>query len=158
LLAKGFVPELVILDCVAGEDANDAEREFISFFRERTRLTNGTAGGDGGAVVDPVAKARIRAAHLGSRHSEETKRQMSESAKKRCQDPKERARLAAISNGKPPVRKGEANNSKLTEDKVREIRQLAGNGLPQKEIAKRFGVTPANISLIVRYKAWEHVK
>ncbi len=159
LLAKGFSPDLVILDCVEGRDANEAEMEYINFFRERAKLTNGTDGGDGGAVIDPEARARIRAAHLGSKASEATKKQMSESAKRRCEDPKERARLAKISNGKPPVRVGEDNNkSKLTESDVREIRRLVDDGVARSRVATKYGITPQNLYYIIQHKTWKHVE
>lgn len=48
--------------------------------------------------------------------------------------------------------------AKVTEDDVREIRRLAALGITQREIAERFGVTRANIGLIVSRRNWVHVK
>jgi hypothetical protein len=60
---------------------------------------------------------------------------------------------------KLPVNVGSKSGmAKLTEDKVREIRNLSSQGFNNNQIAKMFEVTSTNISLIVRYKAWTHVK
>lgn len=48
--------------------------------------------------------------------------------------------------------------SKITEDDVREMRALYSSGLTQKALAKAYGVTQANVSLIVRREAWQHVE
>lgn len=48
--------------------------------------------------------------------------------------------------------------SKLTEDQVREIRELRKSGLTLWAIANRYGVTAANIDYITKGKAWAHVK
>lgn len=58
-----------------------------------------------------------------------------------------------------PSRHGaEANNSKLNDDAVREIRQLvAGGGLSQRAIAARFNVDRSLIGLIANRKIWTHI-
>lgn len=48
-------------------------------------------------------------------------------------------------------------NSKLTEENVREIRELLKQGLTGVSIAKRFGVHPMQISSIKLGKIWRHV-
>lgn len=54
--------------------------------------------------------------------------------------------------------RGEAvGTSKLSAAEVREIRSEAARGEAGVSLAKRFGVTAANVSLIVRRKAWRHV-
>jgi hypothetical protein len=54
--------------------------------------------------------------------------------------------------------KGEQiNTAKLTEDKVREIRRLFKDGQTFQDLAVKFGVTPSNISYIVRGLTWRHV-
>jgi predicted GIY-YIG superfamily endonuclease len=62
--------------------------------------------------------------------------------------------------GKGIVRNpGEGNPmAKLDEDKVREIRKFHKRGFSNQEIATLFNVCRPNISLIVRGKAWKHVK
>src|SRR5690606_7975235 len=44
--------------------------------------------------------------------------------------------------------------AKLTADDVNVIRRLKAQGLRQNAIAARFGVTPANVSCIVRGTTW----
>jgi hypothetical protein len=51
--------------------------------------------------------------------------------------------------------KGESHKmARLTEMQVREIRVLSEEGVSQSEIGRRFGVTQANISLIVTGRSW----
>lgn len=161
LLTQGFEPELDILDRVPADRANAAECQWIDFYRdfEGDRLTNGTLGGDGGAITDPEARARVRAAHVGKVISLETRAKTSASLKAHCSAPAARERLRSISNGQPPVKTGEANhNAKLTEEIVREIRRLHMEGVSGVAIAALFEITPANVSLIVRNRAWRHVR
>ena len=47
--------------------------------------------------------------------------------------------------------------SKLTEDDVRKIRQLATRKYTQDEIAEMFGVNRSNVSMIVSRVTWKHV-
>lgn len=116
-------------------------------------------GGTGGVVSSVEGRARISAAHLGSKRTEATKVQMRESALKRYADPVERERLRSIGNGMPPVRRGEANNkAKVTEEQVREIRRLAAAGLTSGQIAPMFGLTYQNVWYIVARKIWKDLK
>lgn len=48
-------------------------------------------------------------------------------------------------------------SSKLTEDEVREIRELHASGLGYRKIAKQYGVVRSTIEVIVRGKGWVHV-
>jgi len=53
--------------------------------------------------------------------------------------------------------KGEHNfASKLTEDKVKEIRRLVHNDVSQKDVADFFGISTGAISMIVQGKSWTH--
>jgi hypothetical protein len=65
----------------------------------------------------------------------------------------------AIRNGVFHPPRGSAHGrAKLTEDNVREIRQLYATGnYSQLELGLRFGVSKHTISLIVRRKIWKHV-
>lgn len=48
--------------------------------------------------------------------------------------------------------------SKLTKEKILEIRKLYGHGdINQKELAKMFSVDQTNISYIVNRKTWKHI-
>jgi hypothetical protein len=54
---------------------------------------------------------------------------------------------------------GERNgNSKLTVKKVKEIRRLCARGVPQKDVAAKFGVYPQAVKLAVERKTWRRVK
>ena len=46
--------------------------------------------------------------------------------------------------------------SKLTSEQVRHIR-LVGSAANINELADRFGVTPQNISMVLKRKTWRHV-
>lgn len=154
LLDAGVTPTLHVLELVDHQDANAAEIRWIAKAIEMGgRLTNGTAGGDGGAITDPDAKARIRAAHLGSKASDDTKKKMSVAAQRRCADEAERERLRSISNGKPPVHHGEKNpQAKLSDEQVRHLRVLAAAGEDLQSLAAEFGITPASVTQLVTGK------
>lgn len=48
-------------------------------------------------------------------------------------------------------------NSKLTEDKVREIRQLYADGLTQVHIAAKYEILQCHVSALIRRTSWAHV-
>lgn len=53
---------------------------------------------------------------------------------------------------------GEANpQSKVNEEKVLEIRRRAAEGESQAAIARDIGISPMQVSTIVRREAWRHV-
>lgn len=58
--------------------------------------------------------------------------------------------------GKPP-RGVDQHLARLTEDKVREIRQRAAEGETQDALAAAFGVGQTTISKVVRRETWRHV-
>jgi DNA-binding transcriptional regulator YdaS (Cro superfamily) len=150
LLDAGVTPTLHVLELVDYQAANEAEIRWIAkALGMGARLTNGTAGGDGGAITDPDAKARVRAAHVGRKTSDATKKKMSISAKARI-TPEERERLRSISNGKPPVHHGEKNPmTKLSDVQVRQLRELAAAGEDLRSLAAEFGITPASVTQLV---------
>jgi hypothetical protein len=47
--------------------------------------------------------------------------------------------------------------SKLREEDIPEIRELISTGVPQREVARRFGVAKGAIGFIVSGKTWKHV-
>lgn len=49
-------------------------------------------------------------------------------------------------------------SSKLTDEKIRKIRQMSADGYSLRQIAIKFDITKANASVIVRRKTWQHVK
>lgn len=59
---------------------------------------------------------------------------------------------------RPGKAKGEKQgSSKLKTCQVLEIRELAAQGMYQRDIAKRFGVVKSTIGKIARKEAWKHV-
>jgi plasmid maintenance system antidote protein VapI len=150
LLDAGVTPTLHVLELVDYQAANEAEIRWIAkALGMGARLTNGTAGGDGGAITDPDAKARVRAAHVGRKTSDATKKKMSISAKARI-TPEERERLRSISNGKPPVHHGEKNpRTKLSDEQVRSLRERAAAGEYQPDLAAEYGITRASVTQLV---------
>ncbi len=60
--------------------------------------------------------------------------------------------------GRTAKPRGEKNGrARLTEGKVREVRQLAASGVTYKEISKRYGVHVETIGHVVRRITWKHV-
>lgn len=60
--------------------------------------------------------------------------------------------------GRAACHKGTNNGrAKLTVVQVREIRQLAADGVPKVVLASLFGVTPTQITTIVHRKQWTHI-
>ncbi|WP_420872710.1 HNH endonuclease [Paenibacillus ehimensis] len=49
-------------------------------------------------------------------------------------------------------------SSKLTKEKVKEIRSLRKRGLMYKDIAVRFGVSAYHVKDICRFRVWKHVE
>lgn len=65
----------------------------------------------------------------------------------------------AIATGLTSSMIGEMNiGARLTHQTVEAARRLFKIGCSQKDIARRFGTTPANIHCIVRNKSWRHLK
>lgn len=66
----------------------------------------------------------------------------------------------AISKGHKTGRpqKGEENGlSKMTDEKVRELRALESQGIPQRTLARRFGISQPTVWNICRRNTWKHV-
>jgi len=79
-------------------------------------------------------------------------------AKERCANPRERERLRSISNGTPPVRKGEANNkAKLSAATVSELRERFARGEEAALLADEFDLTSTNVWYVVTGRTWKHV-
>ena len=54
--------------------------------------------------------------------------------------------------------RGETHSlAKLTEEDVKNIIVMAMNGVPQKEIAKKFNLNKSSVSLIISGKQWSHI-
>jgi hypothetical protein len=110
LRAEGVWPDLVVIaQRQTHEDIQEAEREAIARLRVAGHdLTNGTPGGDGGPTTKgrtPTAEevSRRVATRRGYRHSEETRRLISERTMGRGRgvplSPEHRAKIGAASRG-----------------------------------------------------------
>ncbi len=66
--------------------------------------------------------------------------------------------LGKVENNPNPLFGEKHQNSKLTEEIVREIRRLYATGEHfQWELGERFGIAQTTVGMIVRRKAWPHV-
>lgn len=64
----------------------------------------------------------------------------------------------SVVNGKRGRIKGtKCHAAKLDDSKVTEIKEMILSGIPDKEIADRFGVTQTNIQIIRKGRGWRHV-
>lgn len=164
MLASGNCPRMSILSVVDESEANQEEIRIIALMKDcGFNLTNGTDGGDGGAITDPAAKARFVEKMTGRKASDETRKLMSVSAVEVGKDPalrKIRSENSLRLGLKPPAQGIGSKNTfaKLDEVKVLEIKKLLANGVTGKEIANMYGVTAANVSAINKNKTWKHVK
>ena len=60
--------------------------------------------------------------------------------------------------GRAKGHKGEQNfKAKLTDERVRLIRQLSERGIKSRRLAEQFGVNCSTISRIVKGKLWLHI-
>ena len=87
---------------------------------------------------------------FGKKHTEETKKRMSEERHKRTMPERQRVLISKLFSGDG------ATFSKLTWDEVREIRKLYGSGeYTQKELGEMFDVHSSTINYIVLNKTWK---
>jgi hypothetical protein len=87
---------------------------------------------------------------------------------RKCVNPSHLFLGTYLDNNLDKIRKGRTNRrertsdmkyrTKLTESDIVQIRSLAEDGMPQREIAKRFGVSHPSIGYIVRREQWKHIK
>jgi hypothetical protein len=162
LQSEGLEPRLRILRRVPATQGNAAEIEMIAIYKMvmGDELTNGTDGGDGGAMPPEVAKA-AGLKRRGRTHSDEEKAKRSVSQKKAFASREFRAQRSQIARDldlKPPVLRGETNNSaRFTEDDIVAMREAVANGEDRRSLAERYGTSVAQISYVVTGKTWAHV-
>lgn len=65
--------------------------------------------------------------------------------------------VADMANRRRAARGERAGGSKLTEAKVREIRELAAVGWSQRKLAARYSVSAPAIGMVLRRDSWAHV-
>lgn len=82
LFRRGLEPGIVILEEVTEDKWQEAEMRWIAHYRELgVDLTNSTQGGEGVTNPTQAVRDKIGNAKRGQRHSEETKRRISEAKK-----------------------------------------------------------------------------
>lgn len=159
LLREGVEPAMdLLLVCPLGR-LDEEEKRHVAEYRLLVgeKLTNGTEGGTGGALLPEIARAAGEK-RRGRPVTAERRAAVSATMKKRCEDPAERERLRSISTTPPPVRRGEDNNkATVTGDDVLEMRHLRSEGWDLQRLAERFNVTKTNVSFIVTGKTWAHI-
>jgi group I intron endonuclease len=135
--SDAFVFE-VLLYCEA-KDCLFYEQIALDCYKPEYNICN-IAGNTLGRSMSKIAKLRMRKSHLGKKHSDATKNKMS---------------VAQIGNKNCA---GEKNGgSKLTAEKVVEIRLRLTNGEKPRSLARDFGVSSATISDIKFNRSWCHI-
>jgi hypothetical protein len=72
LQARGILPVITLLESVLDEDASEAERFWIQYFRGiGLTLANGTDGGEAGYIVSQHSRDKMSQSHRGKVLSDE---------------------------------------------------------------------------------------
>jgi group I intron endonuclease len=120
-----------------------------SYIREIGYNINPTAGSNLGFKMPKSAIEKIRLANTGKRHSEETRKKISE-----VQKGKKRKFISKLLTSKKC--RGENNPAaKLNWDLVREIRSKKKNGSTGASLAKEYNVSASLISAIIKNNVWK---
>lgn len=59
--------------------------------------------------------------------------------------------------GRPKAPGSRNGSAVLLEDDVRRMRQQSSEGVPNYQLAARYGIAPATVSRIINRKAWRHI-
>jgi hypothetical protein len=182
---KPNIPLVRTLEECRPQIVKEREKYWIAKYKSLGRLTNATGGGDGLFQPSELTRRKISDAHkkiTGWHHSEETKKKISDARNKSNfhlrHTPDAKAKMSAIHKGHIPyimtpeiiekIRlartgksgcKGEKNGtSKLTDNKVIEIRKMYKTGLYSTyKLGRIYGVSQSQISNIVLHKQWKHI-
>lgn len=126
------------------DEVNEAEKYWISYLKQSgVSLYNETEGGDGmsfGMKLTEEQRNKISKSKLGKKATDEAKKNMSAARKFEFA--------------------GEKNNkAKLTEEKVKELRNLySSGGYTHRSIAKLFNITVGTATKIINLQLWSHIK
>lgn len=142
------------------KDQNEAEKFWIAYYKfigaQVYNLTNGGEGCDG-RVVSEETRRKISIAHLGMKHSNETRKLISENGKRRFQDLDQYNKML-IQNKKIAKTKGseKTNFTKLNWNIINDIRaKYKSNNFSIPELAKIYNITRQNTRYIVKYITWK---
>ena len=133
LLKLGLKPEMVVLEEVAADQANDAERFWIaSLLAAGARLVNTDAGG-GSIPWTKELRERVTRANLGRIPTPEARANMSAAQRGKVLTAKHRANISKAKSGQPGTN-GHAGHSHSAQTRQR-LRELA---LKQQRYGGRF--------------------
>ena len=147
------------------EELNVKEEYWIRFYDSMNpkKGYNLKSGGSRGKASDETKK-KLRESHLGIKLSEEHKLKISKGnlGKKMSKESIEKTRLKNKGKIRTIEQKlaisGENNyNSKLTKEKVIEIRELYKSGVKIKELCEIYKVTRGCINGVILNKNWKHI-
>jgi hypothetical protein len=163
LRALGLTPVQIIIDATpTGSNWQSIERAYIAAARLAGEpLTNGTDGGDGVVGLNDDARARIRQTWIGRRHRPESLEKIAAASRGRKHSDEWRTmmsgRMADREFSVEHRRRIRDATQKLTDDQVREIRELLRQKVSQYVIADRYQVHQGSISNIARGITYKHV-
>lgn len=161
--------------CSHEDDVSQIEIDTIEKYDTYNNGYNKTIGGDGtkGNYMSEEAKLIVgkknRIHNLGKKHSEETKKKMSEVHKGYVKTKEHRENLSKALKGKiiseetkEKLRKLNTGiNSpvtKFSEKDVVEIKTMLVNKVPQKIISSKFNTSMGTISAIANERTWKHIE
>lgn len=153
--------QIDVLEYVLSESLSDLDETEIYWIDrlkfEGHRLLNCDSGGRSAYTqTESSRNKRSRSGELhynfGKTHSDATKAKLSEARRNRVTSDETRKKMSHTRTF------GHNPNRKLTPDDIRSIRKKSSDGVTGRTIAIEFGITPANVSSILRGKTWTHVK
>lgn len=150
------------------------EQYYIEKYDTFNNGFNLTTGGDECKMhsLSDEAKRKIgeknRVNMLGKKHSEETKKKMSETHKKMMQSEEERKKrsekLVGIKRSEEHKEKLRLANqgtkssfAKYTEEFIEKLRIEYMNGIKQKDLASKYNIKPTTLKHILANRTWKHV-
>lgn len=149
--------ELIEKKNVTLEKLNELEQYYIEKYDTFNNGFNLTTGGDSCKMrpLSDEAKRKIgeknRINMLGKKHSEETKKKMSEAHKGYIKTEEHRKHLAEAHYG------SKSYNARYSEDLVGKIRIDYMNGLTVNELLEKYDVKKSVIYDFVNHRTWKHV-
>lgn len=134
LLRQGKVPCLSILEIVAIENWREREIFWVKYYRDRYKITNSTAGGDGLLEASPEAREKLSKALKGRIHSPEALVKMSE-VKKGENNPFYGKRHSKETLKKMSVKQTKENNPQFGKKRSLEARAKASLSMKGRKLS-----------------------